>query len=193
MRSTRGVYLKPNSIPPKPPAASCGGDGGSCSPLIFVQSAALSQNFLPAPATVCPTDLGSRNLVKLSLGSPVLMLKPEWPVLPTALVESDEHSLSIRPTTNAPEPLHQTQPRLSPRTTAVLQEVTPSQNTPRAYQPSREDAAPPRISNKSYHKLQVKVSTGQGGRDERPSKDQAPSTEGQQAWRIHGRRRCCLE
>lgn len=66
----------------KNPALSCffGEDGGSCSLLIFVQRAALSQDLLSTTAmynTVCPTDPGSHNLGKLSLGSHVLIEKPE--------------------------------------------------------------------------------------------------------------------
>lgn len=182
----------------KNPALSCffGGDEGSCSLLIFVQRAALSQDLLSATAmynTTCPIDLGSHNLGKLCLGGHVLIQKHEWTVLSTALVKSYNNILSRNLTTNEPEQLHQMQLRLSSQIRAVLQKVTSSQNTQWAYKPSREDVVLPRICMKSYYKLHVKMSTGQGGRDKIPSKGQVPNMEVQKAWSIHDGSHCCPE
>ena len=128
----------------KNPALGCfsGGDGGMCSLLIFVRRAALSQDLVSATAMyniVVPIDLGSHNLCELSSGSCLLIQKPEWTVLSTALVKSYNNILNRRLTTNEPQQLHQVQLRLLCQITAVLQKVTSSQNTQGAYKPSRED------------------------------------------------------
>lgn len=105
-----------------------GWDGGSWSLLIFVQSAALSLDLLSATAmydTVCPTDRGSCNLGKFSLGSHVLIQKHKWTVLSTALVKSYNNILSSSPTPNEPEQLHQMQLRLLSQIKAVLQKWHP--------------------------------------------------------------------